>query len=285
MAATLSCAASATTVRFGVIGDFGWDGTPELQVSQLIKSWNPDFIVTVGDDNYDNGYASTIDKNIGKYFHDYIYNYTGTYGAGSSSLRFLPCPGNHDWGNKSNNPTGLDPYLAYFTLPGNERYYSFSFGPVELFSLDTDTNEPDGVTSTSVQAAWCQQAMLASKARWKIPVLHHAPYSSGQHGSTTYMRWPFASWGANAVLAGHDHTYERLLVGNVPYFVNGLGGRSIYSFGTVLPESVVRYNGNYGAMLVEANELMITFRFYNRSYQLIDQFQLLGAPLSTGPHG
>jgi hypothetical protein len=78
------------------------------------------------------------------------------------------------------------------------------------------------------------------------------------------MRWPFETWGADVVVGGHDHTYERLLVGGIPYFVNGLGGRSIYNFGAALPQTVVRYNGNYGAMLVQAEAGTITYEFYSR---------------------
>ena len=36
------------------------------------------------------------------------------------------------------------------------------------------------------------------------------------------MRWTFQEWGASVVLSGHDHTYERILMGGFPYFVNSL---------------------------------------------------------------
>ncbi|PYV85585.1 MAG: alkaline phosphatase, partial [Acidobacteria bacterium] len=62
--------AQSTTVRFAVIGDYGTAGQNELDVSSLVKSWNPDFIITVGDNNYPDGWASTIDRNIGQYYHD-----------------------------------------------------------------------------------------------------------------------------------------------------------------------------------------------------------------------
>ncbi len=53
------------TVKFAVIGDYGKAGSPELAVSNLVKSWNPDFIITLGDNNYEYGEAATIDTNIG----------------------------------------------------------------------------------------------------------------------------------------------------------------------------------------------------------------------------
>ena len=81
---------------------------------------------------------------MGQFYHDFIYHYTGSYGAGSASQRFLAALGNHDW-----QTTGARPYLDFFTLPGNERYYSFTRGPVAFFDIDSDGHEPDGNTSTS----------------------------------------------------------------------------------------------------------------------------------------
>src|SRR5205823_9927775 len=143
---------------------------------------------------------------------------------------------NHDW-----DTTGAVPYLNYFTLPGNERYYDFAWGPVRFFVVDSDGREPDGNSPTSAQAMWLQGRLAATTEPWKLVYMHHPPYSSGStHGSTPALQWPYQQWGATAVLAGHEHLYERLSLNNIPYIVNGLGGRSIYGFGTPLPGSVAR---------------------------------------------
>jgi hypothetical protein len=253
---------------FAVIGDYGADGEAEEDVAALVHGWNPDFIITVGDNNYPDGTAETIDANIGKYYHDYIYPYIGTYLPGSSTNRFFPILGNHDW-----HTPGAQPYLDYFTLPGNERYYDFVWGPVHFFALDRDENEPDGVNAGSVQAAWLKQALAASTSPWNIVYTHYPPYSSGAvHGSSDWMQWPFAAWGADALLAGHEHLYERLLVDGIPYFTNGAGGNQLYDFGDPLPESQFRYNANYGAMLVTASETDIVFEFYSRTGEEIDEY-------------
>jgi hypothetical protein len=94
------------------------------------------------------------------------------------------------------------------------------------------------------------------------------------------MRWPFADWGADVVLSGHEHSYERLDVSGAPYFVNGLGGRSIYDFTHVgdLPPgvtSVVRYNEDYGAMLVTITTTGLTSQFYDADGVLIDQYEMV----------
>lgn len=257
-------------VRFAVVGDFGMDNAAEADVSALIHGWAPDIVITVGDNNYPSGAAGTLDANIGKFFHDFISPYTGAFGAGADVNRFFPTLGNHDWSTDR-----AQPYLDYFTLPGNERYYDFVWGPVHFFALDSDDREPDGVGMSSVQAAWLQAGLAASTSAWNVVYFHHPPYSSGRHGSTDWMRWPFATWGADAVLSGHDHTYERLLVDGIPYFVNGVGGAARYAFRTPLPESQFRYNAGYGALLVAVNETEMLFEFYNRAGELKDAYRMM----------
>ena len=272
--------AQTDLIRFAVIGDYGSAGQPEFDVANRVKSWKPDFIITVGDNNYDVGSAATIDANIGQYYHDFIFPYQGTYDPGSPDLnRFLPALGNHDWGNAYPNPGGAAPYLAYFSdlrnnPPGNGRYYEFISGAVHFFALDSDPNEPDGRASNSAQAQWLQARLAASSAVWKVVYFHHPPYSSGNHGSEVAMQWPFQAWGASVVLAGHDHTYERIIRNGFPYFVNGLGGRSLYAFGAPVAGSVVRFNAEYGAMLVTANSASMTFEFRTRHGSLIDTYTL-----------
>lgn len=266
---TFTLTPAPLVIRFAVIGDFGADNAGEAAVANLIHSWSPDLILTVGDNNYPRGGAETIDANIGKYFHQYIFPYSGAYGPGAETNRFFPTLGNHDWMSRN-----AQPYLEYFTLPGNERYYEFVWPPVHFFALNSDEHEPDGVGVSSAQAQWLRERLASSVLPWQVVYFHHAPYSSGAHGSTLWMRWPFAAWGADAVLAGHDHIYERLLVDGIPYFINGLGGGGRYNLAVPLPESQVRFNDDYGAMLVTADERTMTFAFYTREGILIDSFQI-----------
>ena len=265
-----SVAQIGSCVRFAVIGDYGDAGQPAADVAALVADWNPDFIITTGDNNYPSGEAETIDENIGQYYHAFIYPYVGAYGKGAETNRFFPSLGNHDWalGN-------VDPYLDYFTLPYNERYYDFVWGPVHFFVVDSDLQEPDGRSYNSKQGTWITEQLSASTAPWQIVTMHHPPYSSGPHGSTDVMQWPYKKLGVDAVLAGHDHLYERLLVDELPYVVNGLGGgHTIYEFETPLPESQVRYNEDYGAMNVVACDDQITFEFAARDGRVIDAFAL-----------
>ena len=143
-------------------------------------------------------------------------------------------------------------------------------GLVHRFAIDSDSDEPDGTSSDSVQAQWLQKTLAASTACWKIVYFHHAAYSSAKHGPDEDMQWAFEEWGADAVLAGHDHSYERLAVGGIPYFVNGLGGAGLYDFESIIDESVVRYNENHGAMTIAISTTDITFEFVNVDGEVID---------------
>jgi hypothetical protein len=167
--------------------------------------------------------------------------------------------------------------LNYFSLPGNERYYDFIRGPVHFFVLDSDGAEPSGNTSTSIQALWLRDRLAASTSPWNIVYLHHAPYSSGsKHGSNPKLQWLYAAWGADVVIAGHDHLYERIFRDGIVYFVNGLGGHPTkYPFGKPVLGSQKRYNADHGAMLVVASETQIIFRFITRTHVLIDSYTLI----------
>jgi hypothetical protein len=258
-------------VRFAVIGDYGDASENEAAVARLVRGWRPGFIITVGDNNYGDDKIESIDARIGQFYADYIFPYRGTYGAGATSNRFYPTMGNHDW-----NAEGRAAYLDYFTLLGNERYYNVVRGPVHLFALSSDPREPDGVTSDSIQGRWAQAALAASAACWNLVYFHHPPFSSGDHGSSEWMQWPFQALGADIVLSGHDHSYERLNIDGFAYMVNGLGGASRYDFKTPLAGSLVRYNDTYGAMLVEATRTSITYRFIAIDGTDVDTFTQQG---------
>jgi tartrate-resistant acid phosphatase type 5 len=265
------------SVTFAVIGDYGVDSFSEGEVSWLVHSYSPDFIVTTGDNNYPRGGSSTIDDNIGKYYYDYIYPYAGSYGTGPSVNGFFPSLGNHDW-----DDTDAAGYLGYFSLPGVGYYYEFVQGDIHFFVLDSDGREPDGIDDTSIQATWLQAALAASSSAWNVVVFHHPSYSSSNHGSTPYMQWPFAAWGVDLVLNGHDHTYEHLESDGVTYIVDGIGGGGIYSFREdgPIPESLVQFDTDHGAVIATADSARFEITAVSTTGVIIDHFWL-GEPDPT----
>lgn len=264
--------------RFAALGDFGSNTVEEENVATMLATQSPDFIVTAGDNRYD---SFTFQQTVGDYYGSFL---PPVSGGTSPTNRFFPAPGNHDYTDGG----GISEYLAYFDLPGagvtstntsgNERYYDVIEGHIHFFMIDSEEaiNNP---ADLATQQAWLQTQMSASTSPWQIVVVHHAPYSSGsRHGSNPTMQWNYADWGADAVLAGHDHTYERISRNGIPYFVNGLAGRDPRGFGSPISGSEFRYNADNGAMIVEASPRTLSFQFLNTSGQVVDYFSI-GGPI------
>lgn len=258
---------NADTILFAEIGDFGNAGMNEYNVAAMVKSWNPDFIISGGDNNYTNGKLVTIKNNISQFYGDYIYNYDAPeaykcYGKAFNDKinRFFPTPGNHDAANWDK----LMPYYNFFTLPGNESYYSFRWGPVSFFSINSVNGDQNK------QKEWLKSETNLSNAPFKIVFFHHPPYSSGGHGNNDFMQWDFKSMGLDVVFTGHDHVYNRIEKVDekgLYYIVNGLGGAAAYKcdehplaanlFNTVC------YGEDYGAIKAVATKNKLVIEFYS----------------------
>ena len=270
----------ADSIVFGVIGDFGKAGGPEERVANLVKSWNPDFIITTGDNNYEKGELKTIESNISNYYGDFIYNFDAPAGylcngnAFEDGInRFFPSPGNHD----ANNKDKLRPYLNYFTLPQQETYYKFVWGPVSFYSLNSVDENIDE------QKNWLERHLKLSETPYNIVYFHHSPYSPGPHGNSKKMQWDFYSTHTDIVLTGHDHIYSRIEKKGeegLYYIVNGLGGKSLYNCNSSpLPEDefdTFCYDANYGAIKATAtfNKLIVEFYVVGQAADPIDRIIL-----------
>lgn len=268
--ATASAVATESSTVFAVIGDFGTGNRDAKAVAGLVASWKPEYLVTVGDNYYANagGRGSECFANsVGKLYGDW------TAGA------LYPALGNHDYDVE---PAPAS-YTDYFSLPGdgfesssgNERYYDFTRGPVHFFVLNSNPEEPHGVGKSSRQGRWLKEQLAKSTAKFNVVVVHHPPYSSGDtHGPSEYMRWPFAEWGADVVLAGHDHAYERVVRDDIVYFVNGAGGVARYGFGKPVRGSACRYSGDFGAQKVTVTDSAMTLEFYSVGGGCVDSYEV-----------
>lgn len=130
--------------------------------------------------------------------------YEPTWGRHKGRTR--PAPGNHDY-----ESPGAAPYFEYFGAnagPAGLGYYSFELGAWHAVSLNS--NVPTG--QGSAQAAWLRADLASSLARCTIAYWHHALFTSGPSGGTpaTGALWRLLyDAGADVVLNGHDHFYER----------------------------------------------------------------------------
>ncbi len=275
-ATQVSAQSNETEIAF--IGDYGFDSYAQAGVANLIKGWQPDYIVTVGDNRYD---LSDFDIAVGKYFCDYLHGVTPgancPSGGNASINRFYPTVGNHDYSDGN----GIDDYLDYFDIPGagalssntsgTELYYDFTLGSVHFISLNSEAFDDE----YSEQAQWAKRQLEQSTSLFQIVLLHRAPYSSSSRGiRAPHMRWPFAAWGADAVISGDEHFYERLELDTIPYIITGAGGRSLYKYGsTIDAASKVRYANDYGALKLIASDEGLKFEYYTRDGVQRDRFE------------
>ena len=107
--------ASSKATRFAAIGDYGLNNVTEGNVSALVNSWAPEYVITLGDNSYGN---NDIDDNIGQFYANYIGNYSGAYGPGSPTTRFFPSIGNHDYTELELGQKGMGQSLIRYKANG-----------------------------------------------------------------------------------------------------------------------------------------------------------------------
>jgi hypothetical protein len=211
---------SAQTVevpsRFALVGDFSAAVGGEM----LFKLPSDYYTIGLGDFFYTADHAA-----------DYA-AFAGTLTKLWTARRLLATRGNHD--------IDFDGGEKFFNTYGNGlRYHSVVVGNAEFFVInpgwntaslgdDTPPFEPDGNTVGSAQYYWLKGAMAASAARWKFVIMHEPAYSSGNY-SPGYdeLRWDFQALGADAVIAAHEHVYQRHIIDGLNYIGVGTGGAAL----------------------------------------------------------
>lgn len=203
----------------------------------------PGTVFTAGDNAYPDGTAS-----------DFANCYDPSWGR--HKARTYPSPGNHDY-----HTAGAAGYYEYFgSVAGDpdKGYYSYDLGTWHIIVLNS--NIPVGAGSPQEQ--WLRADLAAHPVACTLAYWHHPRFSSGAvHGSDAGMQplWQaLYDYGADVVLAGHDHTYERFAPQNpqgvadplrgIREFVIGSGGRNHYAFGSPVANSEVRNADTYGVL-------------------------------------
>jgi 3',5'-cyclic AMP phosphodiesterase CpdA len=166
--------------------------------------------------------------------------------------RTWPAPGNHEYYTPH-----AAPYFAYFGARAGRGYYSVELGAWHVISLDSNLAPAEH----AAQIEWLRADLASHPARCTLAFWHHPLYSSGGHGSIPKMRdaWQLLyDAGAELVLSGHDHDYERFAPqdadGNVDtargirQFVVGTGGAYPTPFLLFAAHSEVRDASRQGVL-------------------------------------
>jgi 3',5'-cyclic AMP phosphodiesterase CpdA len=194
-------------------------------------------VFTTGDNVYSDGT-----------YTEFINCYDPTWGR--HKARTKPVPGNHDY-----HTTGAAGYFQYFNNP--PAYYAYNLGSWRIYALNSEID----VSSSSPQVTWLQSDLAANPKLCVLAYWHKPRWSSGSnHGSNSGMQtlWQVLyNAGAELVINGHDHEYERFAEMNASgsavsqglrEIVAGTGGASLYSFSTPLSASQIRNSTTYGVL-------------------------------------
>jgi hypothetical protein len=290
MAATPAAAGADPTIA--AAGDIACDPTSQYfngglgeanhcrqsYTADLLESGNYAQVLALGDLQYNQGTLSQFQA-----------SYDPSWGAVKSITR--PAIGNHEY---------LDPgaagYFDYFngvgnaTGPAGDRslgYYSFdialpSGAAWHLISLDSqcadqgaeDAGKLGACDPGSPQEQWLKSDLAAHPTDCSLAYWHHPLFSSSQNFAEAPQMETF--WrdlqdaGADLVLNGHHHDYERFSpqnadgvadAGGMPEFVVGTGGHSHFALGTAKPNSEASDDSTFGILELTLHDASYDWRF------------------------
>ena len=192
-----------------------------------------------------------------------------------------PVPGNHEYGTAA--AAGYFQYFGAAAGDPSKGYYSYDLGAWHLIALNSNCAAVGGCGTGSPQEQWLRADLAAAASTCVLAYWHHPRFSSGEHGSDAtydaFWRVLFAA-GADVVLTGHDHNYERFALQDpdqrpsprgIREFVVGTGGRSLRSFLTVQPNSEVRLNQSFGVLKLTLGATSYAWQFISeRDRSILD---------------
>ncbi|MGH7511847.1 MAG: invasin domain 3-containing protein, partial [Gemmatimonadales bacterium] len=228
-------------------GDIGTCSTNNDEATAALLDNIAGTVFAIGDNAYDNGTTS-----------EYNACYAPTWGR--HKARTKPVPGNHEY----NTPGGAG-YFAYFGSAAGtsgQGYYSYDLGAWHIIALNSEISN----TATSAEMAWLKADLAAHPNLCTLAYWHKPLYSSvsgtGSGGATTSSVRPLwdtlYAHGADVILNGHRHAYERIApikpngtadaTFGIRSFVVGTGGVGHISQTDLFPQSQVRNSTTYGVL-------------------------------------
>jgi hypothetical protein len=263
-ASPTSPSSGGSTVFVGA-GDIANCALPGAAMTAALIDTIPGKVFTAGDNAYPLGAKANFDD-----------CYDPTWGRFRD--RTFPTPGNHDY-----DSPGAFPYFDYFGSRAGPRglgYYRVTLGSWTILSLNSEDAD---VSEGSVQWNWLQQELVSSSSprsspqpppRCTLAIWHKPLFSSGGHGNNTFMRdiWKVLyDFGADVVLNGHDHMYERFDPQDadgrrddprgIREFIVGTGGGELTGLSNLKPNSVLQLVSVYGVLKLTLSDGGYTWEF------------------------
>lgn len=262
--------------NFFVLGDWGRKGglsQTDIANQMIIQSniFKPNFIITVGDNFYEDGVESVNDNHWDSSFNNIYKGLTSKY-------NWYVSLGNHDYRGKPEAEMAYHKINKHWILP--DRYYTKVFQTadhqkVRFLFIDTDPFVTDyysdsrmpeiKLQDTAAQRKWIIKTLSESKEEWKIVVGHHPVYSSSaKKGNTIELVKMLApileQYGVQAYICGHNHDmqHNHPQKGNVDYFVSGAGSEEKET-GAFVNTLFSKNIGGFTDVSISSNTMTVSF--------------------------
>ena len=248
---------SAASVLVGA-GDIASCGLTADTATAKLVAGIAGTVFAAGDEAYESGSAAE--------FRDC---YKPTWGPFLD--RTYPVPGNHEYVTP-----GASGYFDYFGAragsPGTG-WYAYDLGSWRIYALNSNCAAV-GCNAGSGQEQWLKADLAANPRACVLAYWHHPRFSSGQHGNDSEVAplWDaLYAAGADVIVNGHDHDYERFApqtpggktdaATGIREFVVGTGGASLRSFSTIRANSQVRNSATHGVIKFTLNATGYSWQF------------------------
>jgi hypothetical protein len=251
--AALACPDPAAAQTVWAVGDGAAAGADDEAVAARIQAEAIDRFLYLGD-VYDRGTA-----------REFATRYESAFGRFKPITN--PTPGNHEWSNRAE---GYDAYWGSgVRQPDGGHWYSFDLNDWHFVSLSSMEAHGPG----SPQLAWLQADLARYPGTCTIAFTHYPRFSAGPAYNVESLEPLFAALSGHAValLAGHEHNYQRHLpTRGITQFVVGTGGHSIQSGDGFDPRLAYSRNDAFGALRLRLALGQATFEFVPVSGPALD---------------
>jgi LysM repeat protein len=267
---------SFVSFRIALVISLIWLGWPQLLFAAPVAQTGDPVVIAAGDiancsnvEDWETAYlldgleGTVLVLGDNAYEVGSIEEYNACYEPtwGRHKARTRPVPGNHEYGTD-----GAAGYYTYFgdratplepgCTKGCKGYYSFDVGAWHLIALNGEIDNNPG----SEQEQWLRADLAAHPTTCTLAYWHRPRFSSGRHGNGAGdALWrALYDYGADVVLVGHDHDYERFAPQDangqlapdrgIRQFVVGTGGAPLRDFVFIQPNSEARNSETFGVL-------------------------------------
>jgi alkaline phosphatase len=240
----------------------------QVQTARAAYQQNPSRVLLLGDIQYDNGALA---------------DYRASFAKAWAGMRkqWRPAPGNHEY-----NTPGAAGYYSFFggrAGRGERGNYSFDVGAWHLIALNSNCAIV-GCGDNSAQVRWLRADLKRHKNRCVGAYWHHPRYSSGTHGDDPEVAplWrELRKAGAEFVLSGHDHSYQRFAPQDenhrlaprtgIRQFVAGTGGEDHTAIARHSANSEKAIADQFGVIVMDLRAKSYDWRFVNEAGKSLDR--------------